>query len=88
MPCSLDLHRKTEPGFNRAEGHQHGNPLSYPRPGVTFGDLEEKSMWAGGTIVHMAAVQDGTKQHRPFLISWDSKEYQSGLPGSLSGENL
>ena len=78
MLCSLGLHRKTGPGFKRAEGHQRGAPLSYPRPGVTLGDLEEKRMWAGGTIVRMAAVQGGTKWNRPFLVFWDSKGYHQG----------
>lgn len=75
--CSAALigARKTEPGFNRPEGHKHGAPLSYPRPGVTFGDLEGERMQTGGTIVHMAAAQDGTKWHRPFLVFWESQGY-------------
>lgn len=32
-----------------------------------------KRTWAVGTIVHVAVVQEGIKQHRPFLVSCPSK---------------
>lgn len=80
MLCNLGLHKGTVLGFNRAEGHQHGAPLSYPRPDVTFGD-QGKEKDAGRR--DLCSHGSGPRWHQMAF-----SEIPSGLPASLLSENL